>query len=343
MIKDVSCIIIINSMDRTESRDRKVLWRIGGVMTVLLIFVVGVIVWQIWQRQAERQSQQEMQVETEAVAMVKSAPEFVDYLRRVRLTRGTAFDFLAYVQVADSEESNVTVEGDYDLNMAGEYQLTYVAYDRDGREARQDFVVEVIAGEPGTVEILERSFKTQTGFVGEVRDGLTYVDGVLIANKTYGLPEGYGEALTTEVTQALAELQSAAEIEGMDIWVVSGFRSYETQRQLYNRYVARDGQVEADTFSARPGFSEHQTGLAVDLNLADTKFAETLEGQWLAANAYKYGFILRYPEGKDEVTGYVFEPWHFRYVGQELAQKLYNNGDWISLEEYFGITSMYQE
>lgn len=330
-------------MDRSESRDRKIMWRIGGVMAVLLLLVVGVIAWQLWQRQLQREAEQRAEMRADTAAMVTMVPEFTDYLKKVRLTTGTAFDFLDYAKVGEAEDSEVRIslEGDYDLGTVGEYNLAYLARDAEGREAREDFVVEVVAGEPGGVEIVERKFKTQTGFWGEVREGATYVDGVLIANKTYALPETYGEGLTEETTQALAAMQQAAEAEGLDIWVVSGFRSYETQRQLYNRYVARDGQEEADTFSARPGFSEHQTGLAVDLNLADTKFALEPEGQWLAANAYKYGFVLRYPEGKSEITGYIFEPWHFRYVGETLAEKLYNGGDWISLEEYFGITSRY--
>ena len=136
-------------------------------------------------------------------------------------------------------------------------------------------------------------------------------------------------------------MKSAASSEGINIYVVSGFRSYNTQNTLYNNYVNRDGRDEADTYSARPGHSEHQTGLAADFNMVDDDFEYTAEGKWLNDNAYKYGFILRYPKGKTGETGYIYESWHYRYVGVDLASKLYNGGNWISLESYFGITSQY--
>ena len=136
-------------------------------------------------------------------------------------------------------------------------------------------------------------------------------------------------------------MANAASSAGLSIRVVSGFRSYNTQNNLYNNYVNRDGRAAADTYSARPGHSEHQTGLAADINLVDDSFEYTSEGQWLNNNAYKYGFILRYPKGKTSETGYIYESWHYRYVGVDLATKLYNGGNWISLENYFGITSQY--
>lgn len=111
---------------------------------------------------------------------------------------------------------------------------------------------------------------------------------------------------------------------------------------IYNNYVRQDGQREADTYSARAGHSEHQSGLAFDVNIINSSFANTNEARWLAANCYRYGFILRYPEGKTKETGYMYEPWHFRYVGIDLATKLYNNGNWLTMEDYFGITSEYQ-
>ena len=99
----------------------------------------------------------------------------------------------------------------------------------------------------------------------------------------------------------------------------------------------------ADTYSSRPGNSEHQTGLCFDLNSIEDSFQYTSEGKWVNDNCYKYGFCIRFPKGKDAYTGYQYESWHLRYVGTELAEKLYNNGDWISLEEYFGITSEYPD
>jgi zinc D-Ala-D-Ala carboxypeptidase len=103
-----------------------------------------------------------------------------------------------------------------------------------------------------------------------------------------------------------------------------------------------DGQEAADTYSARAGFSEHQTGLVLDLNTVDISFDNTNESNWLRDNSYKYGFIIRYPKGKENITGYTYEPWHIRYVGKNLAKEIYNNGDYLTLEEYFGIDSNYQ-
>ena len=128
---------------------------------------------------------------------------------------------------------------------------------------------------------------------------------------------------------------------GLNIWIQSGYRSYELQESLYNKYVNRDGKIAADTYSARPGHSEHQTGLAFDLNTITDDFQYTDEGKWINDNCYKYGFILRYPKGKEHYTGYKYESWHLRYVGTNLATKLYNNGDWITLEEHFNLTSEY--
>lgn len=175
----------------------------------------------------------------------------------------------------------------------------------------------------------------------EVIDGITYVQGILIANKTYALPSIYNPGTDDEAYNALDEMQTAAAKEGIVLYVVSGFRDYDTQEEIYNRYVSYDGKANADRYSARPGHSEHQTGLAFDLNELEESFGETREGKWLAANAHKYGFIIRYPKGKEHITGYMYEPWHVRYLGKDIATKVYNSG--LTLEEYLGITSQYQD
>ena len=132
-----------------------------------------------------------------------------------------------------------------------------------------------------------------------------------------------------------------ATAKGLNIYIASGYRSYNYQVNVYNRYVKSDGTAVADTYSSRPGNSEHQTGLCFDLNTIEDSFQYTNEGKWVNDNCYKYGFCIRFPKGKDSATGYQYESWHLRYVGVDLATKLYNNGDWLSLEEYFGITSEY--
>ena len=177
----------------------------------------------------------------------------------------------------------------------------------------------------------------------EVKNGITYFDGIMIVNKTYSLPSTYDPgSLTEEFMDAFYEMQSAALLDGISLFIASGYRSYEYQVDLYNYYVETDGKKLADTYSARPGHSEHQTGLTADINTADESFEGTDEAIWLDKNCYKYGFIVRYPKGKDEYTGYEYEPWHLRYVGKELAKKIHDLGG-ISLEEYFGITSKYEE
>ena len=172
----------------------------------------------------------------------------------------------------------------------------------------------------------------------ETIDGITYVDGILIVNKTYSLPDTYNPGgLTDECRTALNQMYSdARNIYGISLWSVSEFRSYDRQYQLYNNYVARDGKAEADRYSARPGHSEHQTGLAVDVNSVDYSFAYTPEGIWLKDHCHEYGFIIRYPEGKEEITGYMYEPWHVRYLGKETAEKVHESG--LTLEEYLEIT-----
>jgi D-alanyl-D-alanine carboxypeptidase len=129
---------------------------------------------------------------------------------------------------------------------------------------------------------------------------------------------------------------------GLEMLSQSAYRDYDTQVRVYNGWVTKLGQAEADLTSARPGFSEHQTGLAIDVSALpavcslEQCFGATPQGQWLAANAWTYGFVLRFPEGATAITGYEYEPWHFRYVGAELAAHLHETGT-ATLEEFFGL------
>ncbi|GAB6443368.1 M15 family metallopeptidase [Bacillus luti] len=136
---------------------------------------------------------------------------------------------------------------------------------------------------------------------------------------------------------ALEEMFKAAEKDGMHLFGVSGYRSYERQTQIYKNNVKTMGQKEADAVSAVPGTSEHQTGLSIDISSQsanfelEQKFGATPEGKWVAEHAHEHGFIIRYPEGKTDITGYTYEPWHIRYVGKEHATYIYENG--LTLEE----------
>ncbi len=190
----------------------------------------------------------------------------------------------------------------------------------------------------------------------KVENGLTYTQegNILIANKSHALPSTYVPVstnnscgLTDDTYNAFVQLQQAAASKGLNLENKSNYRSYATQESIYNQYVYDYGETTADTFSARPGHSEHQTGMAIDLNSIDDSFAYTAESEWLKEHCYEYGFIIRYPEGKQSITGYKYEPWHIRYVGVEMAQKIRAKGEEIgdpniTLEEYFGFDSMYR-
>ncbi|WP_165066661.1 M15 family metallopeptidase [Marisediminicola senii] len=151
-----------------------------------------------------------------------------------------------------------------------------------------------------------------------------------------------GQPLRAPAGDALVAMFAAAAAEGAGgMRLQSAYRSYDTQVGVYNGYVAREGQASADAQSARPGHSEHQTGLAADISAGSSCilaacFADTPQGSWLAQNAWRFGFILRYPADKVPVTGYMFEPWHFRYVGTELSTELHERGI-RTLEEFFGL------
>lgn len=170
-------------------------------------------------------------------------------------------------------------------------------------------------------------------------DGITYIQGVLIANKSYSLPADFTPGLDTTCEAQFYKLQSAAAQQGLNIWLASGFRSYDYQNQIYNNYVSWDGQAAADTYSARPGYSEHQSGLAIDVNQIDDSFIGTPEAVWLETHCHEYGFILRYPQDKQDITGYKYESWHIRYVGTDMSYPIHESG--LTLEEYFGIDSYY--
>ena len=157
------------------------------------------------------------------------------------------------------------------------------------------------------------------------------------------VPGNESMQLRAPTATALEQMFGAAKADGLVLKISSGYRSYNYQVGLYNGYVSSEGQAAADSQSARPGHSEHQTGLAVDIEPDNRKcelnacFADMPEGRWLATNSYKYGFILRYLPDKVAVTGYESEPWHFRYIGQALAGQMHSSGI-TTLEEFFGVS-----
>ena len=146
---------------------------------------------------------------------------------------------------------------------------------------------------------------------------------------------------------ALERLFEAGEKKGIELYGVSGYRSYARQKEIYDRNIASRGQSATDAVSAKPGSSEHQTGLTIDVSAKsvnfrlDQSFGDTKEGKWLAQNAHLYGFIIRYPYGKSAITGYSYEPWHIRFVGKTVATYLYESK--LTLEEYYGVEAAADE
>ena len=183
----------------------------------------------------------------------------------------------------------------------------------------------------------------------------------VLVNRKYLLPSTYAPAdlieakirfsfnysndkrkLRKEAAKSLEKMFKAAEKKKIILYGVSGYRSYARQKQIYDQNVARRGKSATDTVSARPGSSEHQTGLTIATSARSVgcqlsqAFGDTKEGKWVAKNAHKYGYIIRYPYGKSKITGYHYEPWHIRYVGIPVATYLYKNK--LTLEEYYHVS-----
>lgn len=174
---------------------------------------------------------------------------------------------------------------------------------------------------------------------------------LVLVNKEYKLPDNYvpnnlelisnefaneNKYLRQEAKEAFENLSRDAKELDYRIIAVSTYRDYEYQDKIYNIYVEEKGVSYADKCSARPGHSEHQTGLAVDVegsNRDYDEFENSKEFIWMKENAYKYGFILRYPKGKEKITGFKYEPWHYRFVGKDTAKTIYEEN--LTLEEYY--------
>ena len=187
---------------------------------------------------------------------------------------------------------------------------------------------------------LDKAYYEDTGVVAQP-DSLT-----VLVNKYHALPQDYIPQLETlgspygsgslrpEAAAAFRAMADAARADGISLRSVSAYRSYQRQESVYNRYLRQDTQASVDSYSARPGFSEHQTALALDINVASLSahFENTPAYAWLVEHCADYGFILRYPQGKEDITGYRFEPWHYRYVGTEIAKACMEQD--LTFEEY---------
>lgn len=171
----------------------------------------------------------------------------------------------------------------------------------------------------------------------------------VLINKEFALPQDYVprdlvmadmplspisnyQYVRKDAHDALKTMFDSARDDGHELWFHSGYRSYASQKLIYENYVKRNGQAQADIFSAKPGHSEHQSGLAIDISSPGSdgpfsiEFGDSPEGRWVAQNAHNFGFVVRYPKDKTQITGYMYEPWHLRYVGVELATILFEGG-----------------
>lgn len=178
-------------------------------------------------------------------------------------------------------------------------------------------------------------------------------DLLVLVNKKIRLPANYapsdlislvgsvtalpGSSLRREAALALIDLVNAARTDGKNLTIVSDYRSYSQQVSVFNGWAASVGLKSAESFSARPGHSQHQLGTAIDFGVEgksyfNEAFGKTAEGVWLSDNASKFGFVISYPKGKEAITGYSYEPWHYRYIGKDNAQKMINSG--LILEEF---------
>ena len=258
-------------------------------------------------------------IERRIIIVDKTSPE-------INLTDGdiTLYTYQQYVEpgftTIDNYDGDITDKVDIisnvNTNVVGEYEITYSVEDSSGNQQKA-------------------TRKVYVKNAGQESTGLTYINGILLVNKKYSLPSTYNPGVNPTAEAALKDLQEAAKKAGYNLPLISGFRSFSKQTIIYNNYVKLDGQEKADTYSARPGHSEHQSGLAFDVGEISDYYGDTPEGKWLAANAHLYGFIIRYPQGKTYITGYKYEPWHIRYVGIEHATNIYNQN--ITLEEYLGV------
>ena len=191
--------------------------------------------------------------------------------------------------------------------------------------------------------------KADLEFYSESYDSNLNDNNLILVNKFYHLKEDYvpndlvtlsgqynkgaNNKMRKDAALAFMEMVDAAKLDNIILYNMSAYRDYNYQVNLYNKYIQRDGKEAADKYSARPGYSEHQSGLCSDLNNISDSFDGTDEAIWLKNNAYKYGFILRFPKDKEDITGYKYEPWHYRYVGKDAAKIIYE--DDITLEEYY--------
>lgn len=257
-------------------------------------------------------------------------------------------DELSYLLEQEDEKKNKILELEYDEHIIDFFKQDYFIFDnlekylsyyKDNNSLSLNKVISLV----NVKSIYNHYDNTNETNVDE---GI-----LMLVNKYTYLPEDYNPSdivdvknwycygenkLKEEAYQKFIDLFNAAKEADMKIILSSGYRNYSEQKETYDNFVDRYGEKKADTLAARPGFSEHETGLALDITTGSaTKdtFETTEEFTWLQENAYKFGFILRYPKDKEDITGYAYESWHYRYVGTEVAKKIHDLN--ITYDEYY--------
>ena len=275
---------------------------------------------------AEPEKQPEFTEATTAAPVYKNT---IEILGPNMIYVGESFDYGYEISHKNADRANILWQAE---GSGGEFEKGKLTAVEKGEITLK--ITDISSGLTSSLTVHLVNDPTEVDFVPEV-------NGIPIVNKTYPAPADYSPGgLLPEAMDAFMELKEAAALKDLNIVFQSGFRSFEEQKKVYEGWIEEYAE-EADRISARPGYSEHQLGLAIDVNSIYFDFAETPEGIWLAENCWKFGFILRYPSFESEsITGYMYEPWHIRYLGKELSEKVYLSG--LTLEEYLGIDSWYR-
>lgn len=263
---------------------------------------------------------------------------------RVQIALNTSFDYLQYVEKAyDRQDGDVTDHISYneiDTSSVGKKTVHYKVTDQAGNQSQKDLIVDVVEYVGDLINPI-----TAKADIVENPDDVT-----VLVNKLHEIPKGWKpddledvidchQQLRHEANEAYTKFYQAARAKGIAIYTISGYREPETQQLYWDNSVKVFGEEHAIQYNAYPRRSEHELGLSVDISYTtegdrlSEKVADSALGKFIESDAYKYGFILRYPQDKVRITGYSYEPWHIRYVGVDLATKLHNEN--ITLEEYY--------
>jgi len=289
--------------------------------------------------------------------IIDTTPPVIEFKKELTTTVGKSIDLLKNVKVIDNsnEEIKATVEGEFDFNKVGEYHLKYVAIDSSENRTEEDFVLKVnrapTNNNPPQNNNSNNNNNTTNSSPNTRPADLTKGNLILVDNKHF-LPrnfvprnlvtinQDYGTAgmqVKSEVYEAFKKMYYAAKLEDLNLHIISAYRSWNTQDYFFNLNVKTHGLKVTETFYARPGHSEHQTGLAIDIVAGkgghSRDFGNTMEYRWLLDNAHTFGFILRYPNGKTHITGFIYEPWHWRYLGVDMATRVRDSN--LTFNEFY--------